>query len=307
MKINYNFVTVLGSIGVNQVLAQKVPPKDCNVNSLTKPTHWKAWDCNPEPTITGDVPPKTKCYLECDEGWLPNDNRPFRRCKKNGEWNGHRPLYCIPNFEHWIEQIDKNTADIAANTAGIAKSKGVGIDNAHRISLHDGEIAENYDDIRYNEQYMRENLDMIITNSQNITDVDDNLQEYFEDIMKFDAIKNVDHVKIQWATKLNEGALKLTINGNTGFACDGSKKVDKHTADILCQRAGFWKGAESWTTREPYYLYNKLPIVVGDIFCESWAGQLDSCSSSGWGNLREPACNSYDDVLFLKCYPNEGP
>ena len=41
MKINLQFVTVLTGAGVNQAAATD----GCSTDSLTKPDHWKEWDC----------------------------------------------------------------------------------------------------------------------------------------------------------------------------------------------------------------------------------------------------------------------
>lgn len=303
MKINYNFVTVLGSFGVNQVLAQKTSTKECNVNNLVKPEHFTEWDCNPMPSTTGSVPPKTKCYLICEEGWIPNDNRPFHRCKKNGEWNHHRDLYCIPNFKHWIDQIDKNTHDIATNTAAIAGNKNVGDVNGRAIALNIDHIGNNDDNIMSNQAFMFKNREFIMINNYNITETDNDLQEYFDDLMRFNAIQIVDNTRLNWMSVRNEGGLILTINGNEGFACDIDGKVDQHTADVLCKSAGWWNGAESWRKEAPPFINNR-PINIGDIFCESWAEHITQCTSSGWGDLRESKCKSYDDALYLKCYPN---
>ena len=33
--------------------------------------------------------------------------------------------------------------------------------------------------------------------------------------------------------------LVVKINGNEGYTCDAEGTVDQHTADLLCQKAGF--------------------------------------------------------------------
>ena len=48
MRINFHFVTVLNSVCIN--IASAIPPLGpgpvgCNTNDLTKPEHWKEWDC----------------------------------------------------------------------------------------------------------------------------------------------------------------------------------------------------------------------------------------------------------------------
>ena len=60
MKINFQLVTVLSSVGIN--IASTIPPSTrytgigpvgCNTNDLTKPEHWKEWDCRyPRQSIT---------------------------------------------------------------------------------------------------------------------------------------------------------------------------------------------------------------------------------------------------------------
>ena len=48
MKINFQFVTVLSSVGINIASAQPTSlpgPVGCVTTDLTKPEHWKEWDC----------------------------------------------------------------------------------------------------------------------------------------------------------------------------------------------------------------------------------------------------------------------
>ena len=44
MKINFQFVAVLSSVDINIASAQP-GLVGCNTNDLTKPEHWKEWDC----------------------------------------------------------------------------------------------------------------------------------------------------------------------------------------------------------------------------------------------------------------------
>ena len=42
--------------------------------------------------------------------------------------------------------------------------------------------------------------------------------------------------------------LVVKINGNEGYTCDAEGTVDQHTADLLCQKAGYL-GAFNWFNR----------------------------------------------------------
>jgi len=89
MKINFQFVTVL-SAGANLVAASTTT---CDTNDLDQPDHFKAWDCVPEAPSSGIVPAGTKCYLECQDGFIPysEKRRNFYVCRQNG-WRPKDPL-----------------------------------------------------------------------------------------------------------------------------------------------------------------------------------------------------------------------
>ena len=79
----------------------------------------------------------------------------------------------------------------------------------------------------------------------------DHIQEYFKDIMNFDAIRLIDNAQLELHNippPVLEGPLVVEINGNEGYACDTDGTVDQHTADLLCQRAGY-AGALEWLTQ----------------------------------------------------------
>ena len=61
--------------------------------------------------------------------------------------------------------------------------------------------------------------------------------------MAFDAIRLIDeaHLEVPPGAPNFWGPwpLLVQINGNEGYTCDAEGTVDKHTADTLCQKAGF--------------------------------------------------------------------
>ena len=69
MKINFQFVTVLGSVGVNLTAA------NCDTNTLTEPDHFQDWQCDSSPDPNGIVAVGTRCKLECEEGFTPFSDR----------------------------------------------------------------------------------------------------------------------------------------------------------------------------------------------------------------------------------------
>ena len=69
MKINFQFVTVLSSVGINLVAA------NCNTNDLTQPDNFKDWKCNLPVGPGGTVIAGTRCELECEEGFTPYSDR----------------------------------------------------------------------------------------------------------------------------------------------------------------------------------------------------------------------------------------
>ena len=74
MKINFQFVTVLGSVGVNLAAA------NCRTDDLPRLDNFKSWDCSPSQALAapGSIPwvtVGTRCYLECEEGFTPYSDR----------------------------------------------------------------------------------------------------------------------------------------------------------------------------------------------------------------------------------------
>ena len=69
MKINFQFVTVLGSVGTNLAAA------NCNTNTLTQPDNFKDWECNLPVGQDGSVIAGTRCELECEEGFTSYSDR----------------------------------------------------------------------------------------------------------------------------------------------------------------------------------------------------------------------------------------
>ena len=63
--------------------------------------------------------------------------------------------------------------------------------------------------------------------------------------MSFDAIRLIESAELESWT---EGPLIVNINGNEGYTCDAEGTVDQHTADLLCQKAGYL-GAFNWFNR----------------------------------------------------------
>ena len=102
----------------------------------------------------------------------------------------------------------------------------------HDVATNAGDISENAGKIAHNT---------------------DNLQEYFKDTMNFDAVRLIEDAGFYspiicfLCPPLLEGPLVVGINGNEGYVCDTNGTVDQHTADLLCQKAGF-AGAVNFTT-----------------------------------------------------------
>ena len=165
-----------------------------------------------------------------------------------------------------------------------------------------------------------ENRDNIAANSGNIADNAENLQEYFEDTMNFNAIALIENVRLEapadTGTPDSPWPVIVEINGNSGYTCDTDDNVDLHTADKLCQKAGYAGALRYFTLGEHFKLdisinisikYIKAPntpdnkpLTVGDMHCPSTATTLPECYSSGWGHLQNDC--DYDDVLWLTCY-----
>ena len=96
-----------------------------------------------------------------------------------------------------------------------------------------------------------DNKENIADNAAHIANNADNLQEYFKDTMNFDAIRLIDNAQLELHNippPVLEGPLVVEINGNEGYACDTDGTVDQHTADLLCQKAGY-AGALEWFTQ----------------------------------------------------------
>ena len=70
--------------------------------------------------------------------------------------------------------------------------------------------------------------------------------------MAFDAIRLIEeaHLEVPAESGIIWGPwpLLVEINGNEGYTCDAESTVDQHTADLLCQKAG-WIGAFEWFTQ----------------------------------------------------------
>lgn len=293
MKINFKSVTILSSIG-NQVLATT-----CDTKDITQPEHFKEWDCDPDAPPSGLVPPKTRCYLICQEGYDPiGSPRDYHRCRKTGTWT-HAHLSCQADIKTWIKKIqdrlDADETKISDNTAAIADNAGDIVFNAEEIADNVDYIDDIEDDIEINREDIAGNSERIVENGQNI-------QDGFRDIMNFNAIQLITsaHLEIQPLSLQAEGPLVVEINGSSGYTCDVQMTFDLDTANIFCQKAGY-PSAENWVIKAPWKETPNNPLVVGDMLCPGDATDLSTCTSSGWGDLREPACNSYDDVLWLHC------
>merc|ERR1712176_129336 len=238
MKINFQFFTVLSSVGVNLVAATT---NTCDTATLTTPDHWKEWKCfqHNNSVASGSVNPGTRCYLGCDDGFFPFSDTPrkFYKCKQNGMW---RPteleLSCKYDPDYWVPELN----------------------------------------------HLR--------------------QEYFKDHMNFDAIRLIEEAHLEippFGYFWDPWPLLVKINGNEGYTCDAEGTVDQHTADLLCEKAGFI-GATfgGWFTQVPDTPDNK-PLTVGEMHCPSTATDLTECHSSGWGN--DAQCE-YESVLWLTCF-----
>jgi hypothetical protein len=146
--------------------------KDCNTNELVKPDHFKAWDCDPKPPISGIVSPKTTCGLTCQPGYEAHGwPRPDYRWGKVGTWTKTR-LECRPDIETWKKEIearigaDEKTID--DNTAAIADNADDIVMNAEGIADNVINIDDNVDDIAINAENIAENYNQINRNRQNI-------------------------------------------------------------------------------------------------------------------------------------------
>ena len=69
--------------------------------------------------------------------------------------------------------------------------------------------------------------------------------------MAFDAIRLIEEAHLEFGPFVWPPApwpLVVEINGNEGYTCDAEGTIDQHTADLLCQKAG-WIGALGWSTQ----------------------------------------------------------
>ena len=72
--------------------------------------------------------------------------------------------------------------------------------------------------------------------------------------MSFDAIQLIENAGLEILPQNGpppisvEGPLIVEINGNEGYTCNAESTVDKHTADLLCQKAGF-DVASNWRNK----------------------------------------------------------
>ena len=70
--------------------------------------------------------------------------------------------------------------------------------------------------------------------------------------MNFDAIRLIEEAHLEVppldGNFLGPWPLLVEINGNEGYTCDAEGTVDQHTADLLCQKAGY-TGASNWWTK----------------------------------------------------------
>ena len=60
--------------------------------------------------------------------------------------------------------------------------------------------------------------------------------------MAFDAIRLIEDAHLEVPPTVGNAQtwpLLVEINGNEGYTCDAEGTVDQHTADLLCQKAGF--------------------------------------------------------------------
>ena len=154
---------------------------------------------------------------------------------------------------------------------------------------------------------IEDNHENIDANRDDIAKNAEHLQDYFKDTMNFDAIRyiEIEAYMENGFLQLPDGPLVVEINGNKGYVCDTDETVDQHTADLLCQKAGFPLGAYDFHTPwhhvpiEAQYTENNLPLNLGDIHCPSTARTISECHSSGWGDFRNEC--DYNDVLWLYC------
>ena len=90
---------------------------------------------------------------------------------------------------------------------------------------------------------VKENRDNIEVNRGDIAHNADNLQEYFKDIMNFEAIRLIENVRLEApdGSESPDGPWPVIVEINTvgGYICDADGTVDEHTAHLLCQKAGY--------------------------------------------------------------------
>ena len=114
---------------------------------------------------------------------------------------------------------------------------------------------------------VEENRDNIAVNSGNIAQNADHIQEGFKELMNFDAIRHIEHAYLESSLlpPILEGPLIVDINGNEGYTCDTDSTVDQHTADLLCQKAGY-AGATSWFTQGERFKTNTMNFSINIVY-----------------------------------------
>ena len=104
-----------------------------------------------------------------------------------------------------------------------------------------------------------ENKGNIANNAAHIAQNADHIQEGFKEIMNFDAIRLIENAYLEIPpldpNHVGPWPLIVEINGNDGYTCDTYGTVDQHTADLLCQKAGF-AGATDFYTQGEHFKIN---------------------------------------------------
>ncbi|HHR4014082.1 TPA: trimeric autotransporter adhesin SadA [Salmonella enterica] len=129
------------------------------------------------------------------------------------------------------EKVDKNTADIAANTDSINK-------NTADITANTDSINQNTTDIAANTTSINQNTTDIATNTTNINSLSDSVTTLTDDALLWDAASGAFSAKHNGndskITNLAAGTLAAdstdAVNGSQLF--DTNEKVDQNTADI---------------------------------------------------------------------------
>ncbi|OHN97233.1 hypothetical protein A7T77_17380 [Salmonella enterica subsp. enterica serovar Muenchen] len=129
------------------------------------------------------------------------------------------------------EKVDKNTADIATNTASINQ-------NTADITANTDSINQNTTDIAANTTSINQNTTDIATNTTNINSLSDSVTTLTDDALLWDAASGAFSAKHNGndskITNLAAGTLAAdstdAVNGSQLF--DTNEKVDQNTADI---------------------------------------------------------------------------